>query len=117
MKWLRNKIKIVFGLYDINDLQIGGHCGCCGEYMAKEIFCRKWSWGLCQNCINFKEIGEVSIGCISPEVRDLLNTIMEHWEKYYTSFDKVPEKHKPGFYGFAYWLVRWSGLVQPIKRK
>ena len=66
---------------------------------------------------NIKEIGEVSIGCISSEARALLDTIMEHWKKHYATFDKVPEKYKPGIYGFAYWLVRWSGLIQPIKEE
>lgn len=50
MEWVRNKVKILFGLYDIDDLQIGGHCGFCGKWMSEEIFPKKCSWGLCQNC-------------------------------------------------------------------
>jgi hypothetical protein len=56
----------------------------------------------------------IMIGCISPEARDLLDTIMEHWEKHYTELKTMHgDKYEPSFYGFAYWLVRWSGLIQP----
>lgn len=57
----------------------------------------------------------ITLGCISPEARELLDTIMEEWEKHYAGMkemhgDAMPETT---FYGFAYWLVRWSGLIQP----
>lgn len=60
----------------------------------------------------------ISLGCISPEARDLLDTIMEQWEKHYRSMkemhgDAMPETT---FYGFAYWLVRWSGLIRPMPK-
>jgi hypothetical protein len=42
---LREKIKKIFNLYDINDLVIGGHCGCCGNYIPDEIFEKNFSWG------------------------------------------------------------------------
>jgi hypothetical protein len=47
---LRKKIKKIFNLYDINDLVIGGHCGCCGNYISDEIFEKDWSWGMCREC-------------------------------------------------------------------
>ena len=48
----RNWLKKKFDLYDIEDLQIGGHCGCCGAWISDEIFPNNWwdSWGLCKNC-------------------------------------------------------------------
>lgn len=55
----------------------------------------------------------IILGCISPEARDLLDTIMEHWEKYYADYKQLKNNTEPTFYGFAYWLVRWSGLIQP----
>lgn len=56
----------------------------------------------------------VLLGCISPEARDLLDTIMERWEEHYKDLKKTAgEDHEPTFYGFAYWLCRWSGLIQP----
>lgn len=48
---MRNWIKKFFVLYDIKDLIIGGHCGCCGNWIPDEIFPEAWSWGLCQECI------------------------------------------------------------------
>lgn len=56
---------------------------------------------------------QITLGCITPEARDLLDTIMEKWEKHYASMKKSNPNHEPSYYGFAYWLVRWSGLVQP----
>jgi hypothetical protein len=47
---LREKIKKIFNLYDINDLVIGGHCGCCGNYIPDEIFEKNFSWGICKKC-------------------------------------------------------------------
>lgn len=56
----------------------------------------------------------ISLGCISPEARELLDTIMEHWDKHRKNLIEVAGyKEEPTFYGFAYWLVRWSGLIQP----
>ena len=61
----------------------------------------------------------VTLGCISPDARDLLDRAMEEWDKHKAS---LPEKMtcngetwnpRESVYGFAYWLIRWSGLVQP----
>lgn len=53
----------------------------------------------------------ITLGCISPEARELLDTIMEAWEAHYKTVKT--DTYEPTFYGFAYWLVRWSGLIQP----
>lgn len=59
----------------------------------------------------------IAIGCISPEASDLLDRIMEKWEKHYPKLKKAYKQagrnEEPGYYAFAYWLVRWSGLVKP----
>lgn len=61
----------------------------------------------------------LALGCISPEAADLLDRVMEAWESHKIN---LPEKLTCGdetwnpresIYGFAYWLIRWSGLVQP----
>lgn len=59
------------------------------------------------------EVGNVTIGCISPEARDLLDTIMAEWEQYNRDRLKLFPGKRASIYSFAYWLVRWSGLVQP----
>jgi hypothetical protein len=70
-----------------------------------------------KNSIIKNVTSNISIGCISPEARDLLDRIMEEWEKHYSELKKVYEQvgrnEEPGYYAFAYWLVRWSGLIQP----
>lgn len=53
----------------------------------------------------------VMVGAISPEARDLLDTIMDEYREHYN-----PEMHTSSpddVYQFAYWLCRWSGLVKP----
>jgi len=37
--------------YQINELAIGGHCGCCGRAMPREIFPKFWRWGICESCL------------------------------------------------------------------
>lgn len=56
----------------------------------------------------------IAIGCISPEASELLDTIMEQWDKHYKKVKT--EKYEPTFYAFAYWLTRWSGLIQPAAK-
>jgi hypothetical protein len=54
---------------------------------------------------------QIILSAISPEASDLLDQIMLHWQAHCI---RLP----PGYpqdpaYALAYWLVRWSGLVQP----
>ena len=47
---LRNFIKDRLGLYDIEDLQVGAHCGCCGRWVPGEIIEKCWPWAVCDTC-------------------------------------------------------------------
>lgn len=59
----------------------------------------------------------IALDCISPEARELLDTIMEQWEEHRKNLVEVAGyKEEPTHYGFAYWLVRWSGLIQPAAK-
>ncbi len=49
---IRRWVKQHFGLYDLEDLVVGGHCGCCGTWMVGEILPRYWPWGLCRKCVS-----------------------------------------------------------------
>ncbi len=49
---IRNWIKEFFHLYDIDDLIIGGNCGCCGAWISDEIFSKDYSWDICKKCIS-----------------------------------------------------------------
>jgi hypothetical protein len=66
--------------------------------------------------INCGSVGpfQVVLASISPEARDLLDRIMDEWENHLVELKATHgEGYEPGYYGFAYWLVRWSGLVRP----
>jgi hypothetical protein len=64
------------------------------------------------------EVNEsIALTCISPEATQLLDKIMDEWEKHYAGLKSTyGDKYEPSFYGFAYWLVRYSGLIQPANR-
>lgn len=60
-----------------------------------------------------KQVGPVTLTSMTPEARDLLDKIMEGWKKHEKALKEQFPKHKPTFYQFAYWLVRFSGLIRP----
>lgn len=64
----------------------------------------------------FVSVGPVTLGCISPAARDLLDVVMDAWEEFQKG---LSPNHEQTIYGFAYWLIRWSGLVQgkPLEDK
>lgn len=67
----------------------------------------------------FKQISpQIASGCISPEASELLDEIMDAWNEHLVKLREImgPE-YEPTYYGFAYWLVRWSGLIQPIREE
>ena len=47
---MRKLIERLFNLYDVEDLQIGGHCGLCGKPIPDEIFEKIFPWGMCKEC-------------------------------------------------------------------
>lgn len=57
----------------------------------------------------FKNIGPITIGCMSEEARNLLDDLVVGFEHTYGP-DSVHEKSA---YSGLYWAVRWSGLIQP----
>ena len=63
----------------------------------------------------YKRIGPVTLACMSPEARDLLDNIMAEFEKHKKDFHKSFPGKTITIYGFAYWLVRYSGLIEPSK--
>lgn len=69
------------------------------------------------------EVGPVTIGCMAPEARDLMETILDAYTKKYEEqkkdtpphlWKKYPQVSPDDVYGFVYWLTRYSGLVQPL---
>lgn len=62
----------------------------------------------------------ISIGCISPEARLLLERAWEGWEQHrkglpesMSDFEGGTYNPRESVYGCLYWLIRWSGLVRP----
>ena len=51
---IRNYIKRKFGLYDIEDLRAGGHCGCCGNWIEDIIVPKNWAIGICKKCLGYR---------------------------------------------------------------
>ncbi len=93
--------------------------------IATKCTCHMSSNGFCNStvkeCTQFitsrysEVVPGVVIGSITPEARQFLETIMDAWDKHYEGLKEANGKdYEPSYYGFAYWLVRWSGLVQPV---
>ncbi len=49
-KWIRDWVKRHFYVYAIEELQIGGNCGCCGAWIADCIVPKVWPWSVCKKC-------------------------------------------------------------------
>lgn len=60
------------------------------------------------------KVGNVSINAMSPEARDCLDRVMEAWRLHWAELSPEFRIADPdAVYGFAYWLIRYSGLVIP----
>lgn len=59
----------------------------------------------------------IPICCMAPEYRDCLDRVMEEWREHFKKLPLLPQKisDPDDVYGFAYWLIRWSGLVVPAE--
>jgi len=54
IKLLKNKMKKFlnyYNYYHIEDLQIRGWCGLCGNTIDG-VFPENWPWGICNNCLS-----------------------------------------------------------------
>lgn len=49
------------------------------------------------------------------EYRDFMDKALELWEKNKKEVEKIAKIQDP-VYSFAYWLFRYSGLIQPIEQ-
>lgn len=61
------------------------------------------------------EAGPIAITAMNPGYRDCLDKVMEAYRAHWKELPDYPTKIKDpdDVYGFAYWLLRYSGLVQP----
>jgi hypothetical protein len=58
--------------------------------------------------------GPITIACMSQEARECLDRAMVDWLEFKKGF---PKGHRASIYGFAYWLIRYSGLFRPVRQK
>ena len=63
----------------------------------------------------FRKVDNIILGCISQDAKDLLDTVMEEWKIHEKKLKELKPNYEPSHYAFAYWLIRWSGLVKPNK--
>lgn len=52
----------------------------------------------------------VMLTCMAPEARDCLDVAMERWREFRAQMTIEPDDE---VYTFAYWRLRYSGLVAP----
>ena len=57
------------------------------------------------------KVGNIQIGCISEDARDLLDRLVE---KYNETFGE-DAVHEKSAYSGLYWACRWSGMIQPLE--
>jgi hypothetical protein len=61
---------------------------------------------------NKKQVGDITITCFSKDGRDFLDLIQSEYAK----FSGEKDVSDINGYSLAYWLVRYSGLVEPSKK-
>ena len=61
-----------------------------------------------------KNIGPITIGCMTHEARNLLDELCEEYEKQY---GKESIHNAGSVYSILYWTCRYSGLVKPNGKK
>lgn len=64
---------------------------------------------------SFRRIGNVGIGAIHPDARELLDRIVAAWEedRPHIEANNDPPGRAASHYQCFYWLTRWSGLIDP----
>jgi len=89
--------------------------GCIADHPDEQpcIHCRaaKWLHSESQKLgSRVVSVGPVYIGCMAKDSREALDLAMERWRKQQA---RIPPTDDP-VYQFAYWLLRWSGIVTGV---
>ena len=66
-KWLNSN-----GFYKYSDLQVGGHCGCCGIWVKDEILPKYWAITVCNDC---QELGNESNIALNRNYKNFLKSL------------------------------------------
>jgi len=57
MRWIRRILREIVIDIVTSDIQIGGHCGCCGKWVPDILIDNSWPWTICDECINTSKDG------------------------------------------------------------
>jgi hypothetical protein len=58
------------------------------------------------------QVGPITLCHMKGNYRECLDKAMAMWEEHKKN---LPKDSQESTYAFAYWLIRWSGLVQPVE--
>ena len=58
-----------------------------------------------------REVGPVTLMCMAPEARGLMELALKQYREHRKNVRKIFPKDRESVYSFAYWLFRWSGLI------
>jgi len=47
---IKRIVKRLFCLYEIKELQVGGHCGLCGKWVQDIVLPKVWAITVCEKC-------------------------------------------------------------------
>lgn len=95
----------------VHGVRLNGHCADC--FHNKGTNHREMPTPVVSQNGNSRvlTVGNVSIGCMLPEARELLDVAMERYKEHRANVEKSGYVSDDQVYSFAYWLFRWSGLI------
>lgn len=64
---IRKIVKRLFKLHDIEDLQAGGHCGLCGNWISDQVLPKIWAWSICEKCEDFSNTLRTKVEKVSEK--------------------------------------------------
>jgi len=101
-QWLRDRVKYLFCLYDIEEFQAGGWCGCCGKWRPNVVVPEWWPYTVCPDCESKRWI-DSCLRCGKPmRVTHTGNHYCQNCQKCRRS-----RKFNIGR-GYPAWFDRWS---------
>lgn len=65
---------------------------------------------------DLREVGPVTLACMDADARNLMDKALTQYQEHFRGVRKMFPKKRPNVYSFAYWLFRWSGLIDPEGR-
>jgi len=51
MNWIRRLLRDFIINTVLDEVEVGGHCGCCGNWIPDKLVWASWPWTICDECI------------------------------------------------------------------